>query len=85
MLQLPSPLVPDCACVSFKSTDPVHLYSLYSYMQNVNTELLDSRLGPTLSCLLAEKSNFPNHNFPTTTTMPLTQLRIRYVAPGRYD
>ena len=27
--------------VSPKSTDPVHLYSLYSYLQNVNTVLLD--------------------------------------------
>ena len=42
--------------VSPKSTDPVHLHSLYSYLQNVNTVLLDSRLGPTLTCLLAEKS-----------------------------
>ena len=41
--------------VSPKSTDPVHLCSLYSYLQNVNTVLLDSRPGPTLSCLVAEK------------------------------
>ena len=31
--------------VSPKSTVPVHLYSLYSYLQNENTVLLDSRLG----------------------------------------
>ena len=42
--------------VSPTSTDPVHLYSLYSYLQNVNTVLLGSRLGATLSCLVAEKS-----------------------------
>ena len=42
--------------VSPKSTDPVYLYSQYSYLQNVNTMLLGSILGPTLSCLLAEKS-----------------------------
>ena len=40
--------------VSPKSTDPVHLSSLYSYLQNVNTVLLDSRLGPTLSCLVED-------------------------------
>ena len=34
--------------VSPKSTDPGHLYSLYSYLQNLNTVLVDSRLGPTL-------------------------------------
>ena len=39
-----------------KSTDPVHFFSRYSLLQNVNIMLLDSRLGPTLSCLVAEKS-----------------------------
>ena len=34
--------------VSPKSIDPVHLYSLYSYLQNVNTVLLDS---PEALCL----------------------------------
>ena len=37
--------------VSPKSTDPVYLYSLYSYLQNVNTVLLDSRLGQQQQCL----------------------------------
>ena len=32
------------------------LYTLYSRLQNVNKVLLDSRLGPTLSCLVAENS-----------------------------
>ena len=31
--------------------------------------LLDSKPGPTLSCLVA-KTKFPNHNFLTTITMP---------------
>ena len=54
--------------ISPKSTDPIHLYSLFSYLQNVNTVLLDSRLGPTLSCLVAEKKvKFPNHNFSIKT------------------
>ena len=30
-------------------------YSMYSKPQNVNIGFLDSRLGPTLSCLVAEK------------------------------
>ena len=34
-------------------------------MQYINTFLLDSRLGPTLSCLVAEKSKFPNKTFLT--------------------
>ena len=42
--------------VSPWSTDPVPLYSLYSKLQNVNIRFLDSRLGPTPSCLVAETS-----------------------------
>ena len=46
-------------CVRHKvppqSIYPIHLYSLYSQLQNVNTLLLDSRLGPTLSSLVAEQ------------------------------
>ena len=38
--------------------------------------LLDSILGPTLSCLVAEKAKFPNYNFPTTTTMSSNQVSI---------
>ena len=41
--------------VSPLSTDPVPLYSVYSKLQNVSKVFLDSRLGPTLSCLVAEK------------------------------
>ena len=41
--------------VSPLSTDPAPLYSMYSKLQNVNIGFLDSRLGPTLSCLVAEK------------------------------
>ena len=37
------------------STDPVLLISMYSKLQIVNKVFLDSRLGPTLSCLVAEK------------------------------
>ena len=37
-------------------TDPVPLYSMYSKLQNVNIGFPDGRLGPTLSCLVAEKS-----------------------------
>ena len=39
--------------VSPKSTDPILLYSVYSRMQNLNKVFLDSRLGPTLTCLVA--------------------------------
>ena len=42
--------------VSPQSIDPVHLYTTYRQLTNVNTFHLDSRLGPTLSCLVAEKS-----------------------------
>ena len=30
-----------------------------------------------------KKAKFRNHNFPTTTTMPLTQLSIRLVDPKK--
>ena len=33
---------------------------MYSKLQNVNKVFLDSRLGPTLSCLVAEKVKFPD-------------------------
>ena len=39
--------------VSPSSTDPVLLYSVYSRLQNLNKVFLDSRLGPTLTCLVA--------------------------------
>ena len=42
--------------VSLKSTDPVHLYSMYSYLQNVNTVLLDSRLGHPADSSLRKES-----------------------------
>ena len=35
---------------------------MYSKLQNVNKWFLDSRLGPTLSCLVAEKSKIPKLN-----------------------
>ena len=41
--------------VSPQSTDPVPLYGMYSKLQNVNKVFLDSRLRPTLSCLVAKK------------------------------
>ena len=34
------------------------MYSVYSKLQNENKVFLDSRLGPTLSCLVAEKVKF---------------------------
>ena len=40
--------VPEARSSPKKSIDPVHLYSLYSYLQNVNTVLLDS---PEALCL----------------------------------
>ena len=50
---------------------------MYSMLQNVNKLCLDSRLGPTLSCLAAEKKlNSQISYFHTTTTMPLNQVRI---------
>ena len=46
--------------VSPQSTDSVPLHSMYSKLQNVNIRLLDSRLGPTPSSLVAEKGKSSN-------------------------
>ena len=63
------PPLPPTHKVSPKSTDPVPLYSVYRKFQNVNKVFLDSRLGHTLSCLVAEKSEIPK----STTFMPQQQ------------
>ena len=60
-----------------KSTDPVTFNSVYSMLQNANKVVLNCRLGPTLSCLVAEKGKFPNYNFSTTTTKPFNKVRMR--------
>ena len=42
---------------------------MYSKLQNANKVFLDSRLGPTLSCLVAEKKiNFQISYFSVTIT-----------------
>ena len=45
---------------------------MYSKLQNVNTVILDCKLGPTLSCLVAEKKL----NSEMTTFLPQQQTFI---------
>ena len=46
---------------------------MYSRLQNVNKVFLDSRLGPTLSCLVAEKKV---SYFIQKTTKPSDQVKM---------
>ena len=47
---------------------------MYSKLQNVSKVVLDCRLGPALSCLVADKKL--NYNFPTKTTKPSYKVRM---------
>ena len=49
------------------STDPVLLYSVFIRLQNGTKFFLDSRLGPTLSCLLKEKRQISKISNSTQT------------------
>ena len=44
------------ALCGLQSTDPVTMNNVYRKLKNVHSVVLDCRLGPTLSCLVAEES-----------------------------
>ena len=59
------------------------MYSMYSNLQNVNKVFLDSRLGPTLSCLVAEKVEFPDQLLFSHNNKVKSDPRTRLILKSR--